>query len=74
MYGEAVIALLGLAPTTLGRMRVATARRVRCAPPGECLLGVAREGHVKGHITRKGFDRLIEDLGGGAVRRRRIAE
>lgn len=33
LYGEAVIALLGLAPTTPGRMRVATARRVRRALP-----------------------------------------
>lgn len=101
LYGEAVIALLGLAPTKPGRMRVATTRRVRrklpsyvevvgvpkgeavthydgvpCQPadeairsefgsmPLERLLAAAREGRARGYITRKGFDRLIEDLGG----------
>jgi hypothetical protein len=104
LYGEAVIALLGLAPTTPGRMRVATTRRVRRAlpdyvevvpvhdgapvvryegvpcqraddairaergrMPGERLVSAAREGRAKGYITRRGFDRLIEDLGGEAV-------
>lgn len=103
LYGETVIALLGLAPTMPGRMRVATARRVRralpsyievvgmpgegavtryegipCQPaddairsergrmPTERLVAAAREGRAKGYITRRGFDRLIEDLGGEA--------
>ena len=103
LYGEAVIALLGLVPTTPGRMRVATTRRVRRALPNyvevvpvydgasvvryegipcqqlddairaergsmlrERLAAAAREGRAKGYITRKGFDRLMEDLGGEA--------
>ncbi|WP_248922896.1 type IV toxin-antitoxin system AbiEi family antitoxin domain-containing protein [Olsenella intestinalis] len=101
LYGEAVIALLGLAPTTPGRMRVATARRVRrtlpdyvevvpvhkgdpvvryegvpCQRvddairaergrmPDDRLAAAARAGRAKGYITRKAFDRLVEDLGG----------
>lgn len=103
LYGEAVIALLGLAPTTPGRMRVATTKRVRRALPDyvevvpvrdgasvvryegifcqrvddairaergrmprERLASAAREGRAKGYITRKGFDRVFEELGGEA--------
>lgn len=104
LCGEAVIALLGIAPTTPGRMRVATPRRVRRVLPGyvevvpvrdgapvtryegvpsqpaddairaeigrmpmERLLAAAKEGRARGYITRKKYERLIDDLGGGVV-------
>jgi hypothetical protein len=42
-------------------------RAERGRMPGERLVSAAREGRAKGYITRRGFDRLIEDLEGGAV-------
>lgn len=49
LYGESVVALLGLAPTTPGRMRIATTRRVRRSLPG--YIEVVRVG-AEAEVTR----------------------
>ena len=103
LYGESVIALLGLAPTTPGMMLVASPRRVRRNLPHyvrivsvsdglptrtydgvpcqlvddairaeegrmltDRLIEAATEARARGLITRRRYDRLIDDLGGDA--------